>query len=72
VLAIAVGAPRGPAQDKRGQTAALYQVMRSHCNISFAGHNLDDVKEGCPFVEAGVAEDGWSGSCLPFLHNHTS
>jgi len=46
--------------------------MRSHCNISFAGHNLDDVKEGCPFVEAGVAEDGWSGSCLPFLHNHTS
>jgi len=55
--------------------AALYQVMRSHCNISLAGHNLDGVKEGCPFVEAGVAEvgwDGWSGSCLPFLHNHRS
>ena len=54
---------------------ALYQVMRSHRNISLAGHNLGDAIDRCPFVDAGAAAIGWDGGlspCLPLLHDHKS
>jgi MoaA/NifB/PqqE/SkfB family radical SAM enzyme len=53
----------------------LYEVMRSHRNISLAGHNLGDSNNRCPFVDAGAGVIGWQGGlspCLPLLHDHTS
>ena len=58
-----------------GTAQVLYQVMRSHRNISLAGHNLGDANNRCPFVDAGAAVIGWDGGlspCLPLLHDHTS
>jgi MoaA/NifB/PqqE/SkfB family radical SAM enzyme len=53
----------------------LYQVLRSHRNISLAGHNLGASNNHCPFIEAGAGAVGWDGGlspCLPLLHEHTS
>jgi MoaA/NifB/PqqE/SkfB family radical SAM enzyme len=65
-----------PKMDMDDQIAhVLYQVMRSPRNISFAGHNLDEANNRCPFIEAGSAAIGWDGRlspCLPLLHDHTS
>jgi len=58
-----------------GTARVLYQVMRSHRNISLAGHNLGDANNRCPFVDAGAAAIRWDGElspCLPLLHDHTS
>jgi MoaA/NifB/PqqE/SkfB family radical SAM enzyme len=58
-----------------GTAQVLYQVIRSQCNISLAGHNLGDANNRCPFVDAGAAAIGWNGGlspCLPLLHDHTS
>ena len=58
-----------------GTASTWYQVMRSHRNISLAGHNLGDANNRCPFVDAGAAVIGWDGGlspCLPLLHDHTS
>ena len=58
-----------------GTARVLYQVMRSHRNISLAGHNLGDANNRCPFVDAGAAAIRWDGGfspCLPLLHDHMS
>jgi len=65
-----------PRMDVDEETAPmLYQVLRSHHNISLGGHNLGDANNRCPFIDAGAAAIRWDGGfspCLPLLHEHTS
>jgi len=65
-----------PRLDIGDRTAGvLYDVLRSHRNVTFAGNNLGSASDRCPFIEDGAAAVGWDGSfspCLPLLHDHLS
>jgi MoaA/NifB/PqqE/SkfB family radical SAM enzyme len=53
----------------------LYQVLRSHRNVTFAGSNLGSGNDRCPFIDQGSAAVGWDGGfspCLDLLHEHVS
>jgi MoaA/NifB/PqqE/SkfB family radical SAM enzyme len=51
----------------------LYQIMLSGYPLSFAGVNLGDGNDRCPFIEKGAVAIRWDGDvspCLPLLHDH--
>jgi MoaA/NifB/PqqE/SkfB family radical SAM enzyme len=53
----------------------VYQVLRSHRNVTFAGSNLGGANDRCPFIDQGAAAVGWDGGfspCLDLLHEHVS
>ena len=50
----------------------LYQTMRSGHPLNFAGVDLGEGNDRCPFVEKGVTAVRWDGNvspCLPLLHD---
>ena len=54
---------------------SLYNVMRGGHSVSFAGGNLSEASDRCPFIERGVTAISWNGGvspCLPLLHSHVS
>jgi MoaA/NifB/PqqE/SkfB family radical SAM enzyme len=51
----------------------LYQIMLSDHPLSFAGANLGERNDRCPFIEKGAVAIRWDGDvspCLPLLHDH--
>jgi MoaA/NifB/PqqE/SkfB family radical SAM enzyme len=53
----------------------LYQIMLSGYPLSFAGANLGEGNDRCPFIEKGTMAIRWDGDvspCLPLLHSHTT
>jgi len=55
--------------------APLHWVMRGIANVIWAGNNLGNANDRCPFVEGAAGAVSWDGGlspCLPLLHNHTS
>jgi MoaA/NifB/PqqE/SkfB family radical SAM enzyme len=51
----------------------LYQIMLSGHPLSFAGANLGEGNDRCPFIEKGAVAIRWDGDvspCLPLLHDH--
>jgi MoaA/NifB/PqqE/SkfB family radical SAM enzyme len=51
----------------------LYQIMLSGHPLSFAGANLGEGNDRCPFIEKGAVAIRWDGAvspCLPLLHDH--
>jgi MoaA/NifB/PqqE/SkfB family radical SAM enzyme len=54
---------------------SLYQILRSGHGMQFAGADLTEAHNRCPFVEKGAAAISWDGGlspCLPLMHNHVS
>jgi MoaA/NifB/PqqE/SkfB family radical SAM enzyme len=53
----------------------LYHVLNSHRTITYAGFNLQSLRDRCPFIEGGVVAIAWDGGvspCLPLMHDHVS
>jgi MoaA/NifB/PqqE/SkfB family radical SAM enzyme len=53
----------------------LYQIMLSGYPLSFAGADLGEGNNRCPFIERGAMAIRWDGEvspCLPLLHDHKS
>ena len=51
----------------------LYQMMLSGHPLSFAGADLGEGNDRCPFIEKGAVALRWDGQvspCLPLLHDH--
>ena len=51
----------------------LYQIMVSGHPLSFAGADLGEGNDRCPFIEKGAVAIRWDGDvspCLPLLHDH--
>ena len=51
----------------------LYQIMLSGHPLSFAGVDLGEGNDRCPFIEKGAMAIRWDGDvspCLPLLHDH--
>jgi MoaA/NifB/PqqE/SkfB family radical SAM enzyme len=51
----------------------LYKIMLSGHPLSFAGANLGEGNDRCPFIEKGAVAIRWDGDlspCLPLLHDH--
>jgi MoaA/NifB/PqqE/SkfB family radical SAM enzyme len=51
----------------------LYQMMHSGHPLNFAGADLGEGNDRCPFVEKGSMAIRWDGNvspCLPLLHDH--
>jgi MoaA/NifB/PqqE/SkfB family radical SAM enzyme len=63
-----------PRIDINGMTReVLYQIMLSGYPLSFAGANLGEGNDRCPFIEKGAVAIRWDGAvspCLPLLHDH--
>ena len=64
-----------PRTEDTGITDDLvFQVMHN-MNLSWAGHDAEDTRERCPFIESGSGAISWEGGfspCLPLMHSHTS
>jgi hypothetical protein len=53
----------------------LYKIMRGGHSLVFAGSNLGEATDRCPFIESGATAIGWEGTlspCLPLLHNQVT
>ena len=53
----------------------LYHIMLSGHPLSFAGADLGEGNDRCPFIEKGAMAIRWDGDvspCLPLLHDHKS
>ena len=65
-----------PKMDINSMTReVLYQMMLSSHPLSFAGANLGEGNDRCPFIEKGAMVIRWDGDvspCLPLLHDHKS
>jgi MoaA/NifB/PqqE/SkfB family radical SAM enzyme len=51
----------------------VYQLMLSGHPLNFAGANLGEGNDRCPFIEKGAVAIRWDGDvspCLPLLHDH--
>jgi MoaA/NifB/PqqE/SkfB family radical SAM enzyme len=69
----AINLPKLDVNERTGDL--LYQVLRSHRNVTFAGSNLGSGNDRCPFIDQGAAAVGWDGAfspCLDLLHEHVS
>ena len=65
-----------PKMDINSMTReVLYQMMLSSHPLSYAGANLGEGNDRCPFIEKGAMVIRWDGDvspCLPLLHDHKS
>jgi MoaA/NifB/PqqE/SkfB family radical SAM enzyme len=65
-----------PKMDINSMTReVLYQMMLSSHPLSYAGANLGEGNDRCPFIEKGAMVIRWDGEvspCLPLLHDHKS
>jgi MoaA/NifB/PqqE/SkfB family radical SAM enzyme len=54
---------------------SLYHALRNWRSVNFAGGNLYESTNRCPFIESGATAVSWEGNispCLPLLHTHVT
>jgi MoaA/NifB/PqqE/SkfB family radical SAM enzyme len=54
---------------------SLYHVLRNFRSVNFAGGDLGESTNRCPFIESGATAMSWEGNmspCLPLLHSHAT
>jgi len=54
---------------------SLYHALRNWRSVNFAGGDLCESTNRCPFIESGATAISWEGNispCLPLLHTHVT
>ena len=54
---------------------AFYYIMRGGHSVSFAGGNLGEIHDHCPFIRSCSTAISWEGNlspCIPLLRSHVS
>jgi len=54
---------------------SLYHALRNWRSVNFAGGDLCESTNRCPFIESGATAVSWVGNmspCLPLLHTHVT
>jgi MoaA/NifB/PqqE/SkfB family radical SAM enzyme len=54
---------------------SLYHALRNWRTVDFAGGDLSESTNRCPFIESGAAAVSWEGNmspCLPLLHSYVT
>jgi MoaA/NifB/PqqE/SkfB family radical SAM enzyme len=54
---------------------SIYHALRNWRSVDFAGGNLCESTNRCPFIESGATAMSWEGNmspCLPLLHSYVT